>query len=223
MSRPGSEKNDLRGADADLLKILALQSGDPRRIRGALSTGQAPPPSLIPHVIQLLGVDGLANDAMRALRDVAASRPGALIDALIDVRLPAVLRRRLARVMSVCQTPDVVNALLQGIDDEHRGVRVQCARSLFLIRRRHPDLVVDRERVMTLIQNELDAAAEDVGFVFALLALVYPATPIRVAYRSLRGSNLHARGFAIEYLRGILPVEVGEKLVPVVARMGGRR
>ena len=223
MSRPGSEKNDLRGADADLLKILALQSGDPRRIRSALNTGQAAPPSLIPHVIQLLGVDGLANDAMRALREVAASRPGALIDALIDVRLTAVLRRRLARVMSVCRTPDVVNALLQGIDDAHRDVRVQCARTLFLIRRRHPDLQVDRERVMTLIRNELDAVGEDVGLVFTLLALVYPATPIRVAYRSLRGSNVHARGFAIEYLRGILPVEVSEKLVPAVARMGARR
>jgi hypothetical protein len=67
-----SRKADLRGADADVLKILALQSGDPRRVRRALDPSETMAPSLVPHVIPLLAVDSTALDAMRALR---GSRP----------------------------------------------------------------------------------------------------------------------------------------------------
>src|SRR5262249_4693973 len=151
--------------------------------------------------------DRSAIDAMRALRDVAIRRPGALVDALLDVRLAPVVRRRLARVMAVCRTPDVVNALLQACDDEQTSVRAQCARTLFLLHRRHPDLPIDATRVNALVQDELEGAP-DVGLVFTLLALVYPSSPLRGAYRSLRGANARARGFAIEYLNGILPPEI---------------
>jgi hypothetical protein len=206
-----------------VLKILALQSGDPHRVRRALDPSETIAPSLVPHLIPLLAVDAAALDVMRALRTVAAHRPGALIDALLDVRLSSVVRRRVARVMSVCRTRDAVDALLHAFGDDHISVRVQGARTLLLIHRRHPDIPVDAERVMVLIVKEIEAGAPDIGLIFTLLALIYPTAPIRAAYRNLRGGNAHARGFAVEYLHSILPTEIRLKLNPVVERMGGLR
>ena len=222
MSRVRPRKTDLRGADTDVLKILALQSGDPRRIRRALDPKQPVAPSLIPHLIPLLAVDASALDAMHALRSVAPRRPGMLIDALFDVRLAPVVRRRLARVMSACRTADAIEALLQAAIDEHVSVRVQCARTLFLIHRRDPALTIESDRVTAVVLNEVERDPPDLGLIFTLLALIYPATPIRVAYRSLRGGNAHARGFALEYLHGILPTEIRVKLTPIIERLPTR-
>jgi hypothetical protein len=51
-----------------------------------LDSGEPLPPSLVPHLIALLGADRAAVEAMRGLRAIASQRPGALIDALLDVR-----------------------------------------------------------------------------------------------------------------------------------------
>jgi len=216
-----SRKADLRGADAVVLRILALQSGEPHRVRRALDDVDHMPSALIPHLIPLLATTPMAADAMRALRGVAASRSGMLVDALLDRRFPAVVRRRVARVMSGCRTRSAVEGLLQACDDDDRSVRRQCARALFLVHRHHPDIALDADRVFSVIDRDSESGAPDAGLLFTLLALVYPPAAIRVAYRSLRGSNRHARGFAVEYLNGVLPEQIRERLAPIVAGMGG--
>jgi hypothetical protein len=221
MSPSRTRKNDLRGADVDLLKILAVQSGDVQRIRRALTSDAPLSPSLVPHVIPLVALEGAALDAMRALRDVAIRCPGVLADALLDLRTPTMVRRRLARVMSVSRSPHVVDALLQGCDDEQGSLRVECARSLFRLRRRHPEFRFDGEAILALIRKELHRSVEDAALIFTLLALVFPAAPIRAAYRSLRGADRRARGFALEYVHSIVPADVREKLAGVMSRMDG--
>lgn len=219
MTRPRSKTTDLRGADVEVLQIVALQSGDPHRIRRVLSDAGEMSPSVVPHVIPLLA-SASATDAMRALRKTSVHRPGILIDALADVRMSAVVRRRVARVLSVCRSPLVVAALLTGCDDEHSSVRVQCARSLFVMKRRHPDLTIGRDEVMALVHREIDRGIQDVGLVFTFLALVLPSGAIRGAYRSLRGSSMNARGFALEYLHGVLPTDIRDRLMTVLTEMG---
>lgn len=219
MTRPRSKTTDLRGADVEVLQIVALQSGDPHRIRRVLTDAGEMSPSVVPHVIPLLA-SASATDAMRALRKTSVHRPGILIDALADVRMSAVVRRRVARVLSVCRSPLVVAALLTGCDDEHSSVRVQCARSLFVMKRRHPDLTIGRDEVMALVHREIDRGIQDVGLVFTFLALVLPSGAIRGAYRSLRGSSTNARGFALEYLHGVLPTDIRDRLMTVLTEMG---
>jgi hypothetical protein len=221
MSESRKHKPDLRGADAVVLRILALQSGDPRRIRGAMEEIESIPAELTPHLIALLATTSVALDVMRGLRAIASSRTGSLVDALLDVRLSAVVRRRVARIMAVCRTPDAVYGLLQACDDDDTSIRRQCARTLFLVRRLHPELALPEDRVFSLIDREVASRDPDAGLVFTLLALVFPPAAMRAAYRSLRGSNAYARGFALEYLDGVLPGNLRERLEPIVAAMGG--
>ena len=219
MSEAPKNKTDLRGADAVVLRILALQSGDPQRIRGAIEEIDSIPAELTPHLIALLGTTSVALDVMRGLRAIAVGHTGALVDALLDVRLSAVVRRRVARIMSVCRTPDAVYGLLQACDDEDASIRRQCTRTLFAVRRRHPEIALPEDRVFSLIDREVESGA-DAALVFTLLALVFQPAAIRAAYRSLRGSNAYARGFALEYLNGVLPGSLRVKLEPIVAGMG---
>jgi hypothetical protein len=217
-----TKKTDLRGADAEVLQILALQSGDPARVRRVVDGGVLTP-AVIPHLIPLLDLEATALEAMQALRAVAPQRPGALVDALLDVRHSSVMRRRLARVMSACRSAAVVHALLQACEDDHVSVRVQAARTLFVIRRRHPELTIDENRVIQLIQEEVAGGIKDVGLVFTLIALVRPAGPIRAAYRSLRAGTAHAQGTAREYLDSVLPVEIRKHLDEILTRMSPPR
>ena len=86
--------------------------------------------ALVPHVIPLLAWDAVAEEAVRALRKVAEERLGALTDALIDPNQPFAVRRRLARVFSICVSQRAVDSLLLALDDTRFEVRFQCGRSL---------------------------------------------------------------------------------------------
>ena len=96
------------------------------------------PAALVPHVIPLLAWDPVAEDAVLALRKVAEERVGQLIDALIDPNQSFAVRRRLARVFSVCASQRAVDGVILGLDDQRFEVRFQCGRSLAAIAAQKP-------------------------------------------------------------------------------------
>lgn len=192
---------------------MALQSGEPARIRRVLDPRNPLSASLVPHVIPLLGVRAVAGDAMLALQLVADRHPGALIDALLDPSRDPAVRRRLARVLSVCRSQKVADGLLMAAEDPLAELRAQCARSLFRIRRRYADIRLDAERMLDLARTELARDAADLRHVFTLLSFVVPIRPLRAAYRGLRGDDRRARGTALEYLHGILPKDIRTRLL----------
>jgi hypothetical protein len=206
-------RTNLRGADAEVLQIVTLQSGEPTRIRRVLDPRNPLSASLVPHVIPLLGVRAVAGSAMMALQLVADRYPGALIDALLDPSRDDAVRRRLARALSVCRSQTVADGLLMAADDPLAELRAQCARSLFRIRRRCADIRFDAERMLDLARSELARDAADLRHVFTLLSFVVPVRPLRAAYRGLRGNDRHARGTALEYLHGILPKDIRTRLL----------
>ena len=114
---------NLRGADADVLQIVALQSRDPNRIRRVLDPRNPVRASILPHVIPLLGDRAVAGLAMQSLQLVADTYGGALIDALLDPSRTPVVRRRLARVLSVCRSQLVADSLLLAVEDPRPDVR----------------------------------------------------------------------------------------------------
>src|SRR6185436_16049089 len=191
--------------------------------------------ALVPHVIPLLAWHPVAADAVFALRKVAEERIGLLIDALIDQNQDFAIRRRLARVFSVCTSQRAADGLMLGLDDMRFEVRFQCGRSLAAILDKNPRVRIDAKAVFDVVQREVavgrpvwesrllldrlddpeqrsfvdefvqDRASQSLAHVFTLLSLVLPTDPLRTAFRALQTDDQRIRGTALEYLEGVLP------------------
>jgi hypothetical protein len=211
-----------------------------------LSDEEGLPGSLVPHVIPLLAWDPVAEEAARALRKVVEEHVGTLIDVLIDPNQPFAVRRRLARVFSTCVSQRAADGLLLGLEDLRFEVRFQCGRSLAAIVEKNARIRIDRERVFDAVRREVavgrpvwesqrlldtldqgeprtfvdeflkDRAGQSLAHVFTLLALVLPTAPLQIAYRGLHTSDSGLRGTALEYLEGVLPPDLRERLWPFV-------
>jgi hypothetical protein len=230
-------------SDPEVQEILALKSRNREKILQVLRQDEGLPGALIPHVIPLLAWDPVAEDAVRALRKVAEERVGELVDALLDPNQPFAVRRRLARAFSVCVSQRSVDGLLLGLEDLRFEVRFQCGRSLASIVEKNPRIRIDRERVFDVVRRELavsrpvwqshrlldtvdpedrsfvdeflkDRAGQSVAHVFTLLTLVLPTAPLQIAYRGLHTNDPKLRGTALEYLEGVLPQDINQRLAP---------
>src|SRR6185503_18392971 len=229
--------------DTEVQQIVALRSRNRDRVVRVLRDEQGLPAPLIPHVIPLLAWDAVAEEAVRALRKVAEERLGTLTDALLDPNQPFAVRRRLARVFSICVSQRAVDALLLALDDQRFEVRFQCGRSLSSIAAKNALVRIDRERIFEVVRREVtvsrpvwqshrlldamsdektsfvdefikDRAGQSLAHVFVLLSLVLPSTPLQIAYRGLHTTDPALRGTALEYLEGVLPHDIRDRLWP---------
>jgi len=249
---PGPDTRSPRGrppaapaiADADVQQIMTLQSGDRESVLRVLRSDKGLSAAVVPSVIPLLARDDLSHDCIRALRSVAEERVGELIDALTDPNQTFVVRRRLARVFSVCVSQRAADGLLLGLEDLRFEVRYQSGRSLLAIVEKNPAVRIDKARIFAFIHNEVavnrvvwekrrlldaleegddrsfleglvrDRASQSLAHVFTLLALVLPTEPLRIAFRGLHTDDDGLRGTALEYLEGALPPDIRDRLWP---------
>ena len=229
---------------SDVRDILRLKSRNRDQALAVLVRQDGLTPTLVPHVIPLLAWDNLAEHAVYALRKVAEEHVGALVDALIDPNQDFAVRRRLVRVFSVCVSQRAADGLMFGLDDARFDVRFQAARSLTEILEKNPTVIVDSRRVFDVVEREAsvgrpvwesrrlldgvpsseslspldefvrDRAGTSLAHVFTLLALVLPREPLQIAFRSLQTDDRQLQGTALEYLDGILPSRIRERLWP---------
>ena len=242
---PASESGitPLASADPEIQEIVDLRSRNRERVLRVLRDDENLPATLVPHVVTLLAWDTVAEEAVRALRKVAEERVGELTDALLDPNQPFAVRRRLARVFSVCVSQRAADALMLGLDDTRFEVRFQCGRSLAAIVEKNATVRIDRARVFDVVRREVtvsrpvwqshrlldaiadekqafvdefirDRAGQSLAHVFVLLSLVLPATPLQIAYRGLHTDDPALRGTALEYLEGVLPPDIRDRLWP---------
>jgi hypothetical protein len=234
------------GSDPELQDIMELRSRDRERIRRVLRHEEGAPAALVPHVIPLLAWEPVADDAVFALRKVAEERVGELTDALLNPNHSFALRRRLARVFSVCVSQRAVDGLLLGLEDSRFEVRFQCGRSLGAILDKNPRIKINETRVLDVVLRELvvgrpvwesrqlldrlddpeqrsfvdefiqNRASQSLAHVFTLLALVLPTEALRTAYRALHTDDHRLRGTALEYLEGVLPPAIRDALWPLL-------
>jgi len=233
---------------ADVRDILRLKSRNRDQVLQVLVRQDGLTPTLVPHVIPLLAWDPIAEHAVYALRKVAEEHVGALVDALIDPNQDFAVRRRLVRVFSVCVSQRAADGLMFGLDDTRFDVRFQAARSLTEILEKNPAVVIDTKRVFDVVEREAsvgrpvwesrrlldgvsssealspldefvrDRAGTSLAHVFTLLALVLPREPLQIAFRSLQTDDQYLQGTALEYLDGILPARIRERLWPFIER-----
>lgn len=227
-----------------LTDIAVLTSADRARIVEVLRRPEGLPAALVPHCIPLLAWDAVANDAINALRKVSEQRVGMLTDALVDPSQDFAVRRRLARAFSVCVSQRAVDGVFLGLDDARFEVRFQCGRSLAAIHERNPLITIDRERTLNVVRQEVavsrpvweshrlldrmddaehktsvdeflrDRTNQSLSHVFTLLSLVLPAEPLRIAFRGLHDRDARLRGTSLEYLDGVLPADIRDRLWP---------
>ena len=232
--------------DPELREIVALRSRNRDAVLQVLRSEEGLQASLIPHVIPLLAWDPVAEDAVRALRKVAEERIGELVDALLDPNQPFASRRRLARVFSVCVSQRAVDGVLLGLEDLRFEVRFQCGRSLAAIVEKNPRIRIDKERIFDVVRREVavgrpvweshrlldtieadsrsfvdeflkDRAGQSLAHAFTLLSLVLPTAPLQIAYRGLHTDDPGLRGTALEYLEGVLPPDIRDRLWPFLS------
>jgi hypothetical protein len=204
-------------SDDPLLASVALLRGrDTAAIRTVLAEGL--PVALIGLAIPLLSDDSLAADVVRALRRVAPTSTGQLVDALLDPLRPDAVRRRVPRVLRASASPLAVLGLRLGLDDRRFDVRYQCGRALAAILEAKPDLAPPKDAVFDEVKRELarGLAGDErrLEHVFTLLALVVPREPVQIAYRAVRSQDRALRGTALEYLENVLPDDVRDALWP---------
>jgi hypothetical protein len=226
-----------------LQRILVLESEDRDAIAQLLRSEKGLSASLIPHVIPLLARDDLARDCIRALRRVAEEHVGQLLDVLLNPAEPFVVRRRLGRVFSVCVSQRAVDGLVLGLEDLRFEVRFQVGRSLLAIVEKNPRVTIDKARIFEFVKQEVavnkefwesrrlldppeegersfldelvrDRASQSLAHVFTLLALALPTDPLRITFRGLHTDDQGLRGTALEYLEGVLPPDIRERLWP---------
>ena len=182
--------------------------------------------------------DGLVLHAAAGRRDTRRAA---------SVRRRFAVRRRLARVFSICVSQRAVDGLLLGLEDLRFEVRFQCGRSLSAILEKNPRVRIDRERVFDVVRKEVavgrpvwqshrlldnidpeqrsfvdeflkDRAGQSLAHVFTLLSLVLPTAPLQIAYRGLHTDDPKLRGTALEYLEGVLPQDLSQRLWPFLGR-----
>lgn len=250
-SMDGTEELSPRALDAldapegDPIHATAhtLRCGETPEIRALLGGGELDP-RLVPYAIALLARRDVYHDAIAALRRVAERSVPALAKALLDADQPFAIRRRLPRVLEVCEGEDARDALAAGLDDARFEVRYRCALALARIASRSPTLLPPIERVHEVVKRELEAGRrvwdsrrlldeEDVEapladrelrdrlhrsveHVFTLLSLGYEAEPLRLSLAALAGDDRSLRGTALEYLETILPEGISAQLFPML-------
>ena len=230
--------------DPDLQAILQLRSRNVEQVVRVLRAEEGLSLVLVPHVIPLLAWHPVASTAVFALRKVAEERVGLLIDALIDPNQDFTVRRRLARVFSVCVSQRAADGLMLGLDDLRFEVRFQCGQSLAQVLEKNPRIEINRERILEVVQREVavgrpvwesrrlldeldvqddvsfvdefvrDRAGQSLAHVFTLLSMVLPREPLMISFRSLYTDDQNLQGTALEYLEGVLPPPIRDRLWP---------
>ena len=211
------QTDEAPAADTVTGSVSVLRGRDHAAIRAVLADGL--PSALIGHAIPLLADDALAAEVVRALRRVAPTAAGQLVDALLDPLRPDAVRRRVPRVLRAAQTPIAVLGLRLGLEDRRFDVRYQCGRALAAILDESPGLTPERNAVFQEVKREVarglgGADERRLEHVFTLLGLVVPREPVQIAYRAVRSQDRALRGTALEYLENVLPEDVRGVLWP---------
>jgi AAA family ATP:ADP antiporter len=145
---------DPASLEPELRDVLSLRSRDRERVITVLCREDGLSAGLVPHAITLLAWDQVAEHALFALRKVAEEHIGQLVDALLDPNQDFAIRRRLARVFSVCVSQRAASGLMFGLEDPRFDVRYQSARSLSEIVDKNPLVQIDAGQIYAVVLRE---------------------------------------------------------------------
>jgi hypothetical protein len=148
-----------RAGDPALDRLSELRSGDPARVRAALS-GAAPfDPVVVPQAVRLLAWNEVSDTARRFLAHHCQRVLGQLTDALLDPDGDFAVRRRIPRILAHSASQRAVDGLQPALDDAHFEIRFQAGRALEYLHRMHAELAFDHAAVMRVVERELSVSS----------------------------------------------------------------
>jgi hypothetical protein len=241
---PSGEATGARAAASagDLVtRVADLASGEPERVRRALSEGREST-ELATFAIPLLARHGLGEDAGSYLRGIAPRIVGQLADALLDPQSEVLIRRRVPRALEGAPGRRAMDALLRGLEDDDFEVRLECARVAARLVDAQTELRASPNEVLPVMERELaasDRAWEQRGrrrrdaleasalletadllridrsmeMVFSVLAISWGVELTSSTLRALYSDDTALRGTALEYLQTALPERLRSALV----------
>jgi hypothetical protein len=230
--------------DGIVAAIVELRSGDETRIAVALASNNPLPRMLVSHVVPLLEMEGVAEEAAAALRRVAPANTGILLDAALQARTPLAIRRRVTEILGQLPTQRCANGLALLLDDGEFEVRFRASASLLEVARNNPKLRIAREQIFaaaeaeaaecsrrwryqTTVDGRLTATpplessqgkrvTQGIAYVFTLLLTVLDPEPLQLAIRALANEDPADRGTGLEYLDNVLPPGLRAALWPLL-------
>jgi hypothetical protein len=195
--------------------------------------------------IELLAWDAVAPSAIQSLAGMASSQLDLLLQHLLDPAEDFAVRRRLVNVLAACRTVPAFEGLFRALNDRRFEVRYRAGRALSRMAPEIPGLHVDREQVLSVVQQEIavgrgvwesrqlidvaddevspmeaellrDRASRSLEHLFTLLSLILPRDTLRLAFHGLYTQDVYLRGTALEYLETVLPEPIWERLWPLL-------
>ncbi|MFK7992289.1 MAG: hypothetical protein AB8I08_40085 [Sandaracinaceae bacterium] len=228
------------GEDVTLALVEHLRSGDPARVRRALSHPRSR--ALMSHTLPLLDDAELAPIVLPVLRREAPRIVGQLVDTLSRARTSLTVHAHVAAVLSQTPTERAAEGLTIALRSStllraHAG-----AAALLALTSRYPHLSRQRTRVFGWVREALERASSsaklsdlpgalpaspfrDLGegvvpafhaHVFTLLALHLPLDPLEHAFLALHRHDDPTRGAALEYLENVLPLDLRRPLLRMI-------
>jgi hypothetical protein len=205
-------------ANDDVVRTLAqLRSRDTPTVRAALRSHAVRSPLLAVQVLDLLGDDTVAREAMQVLETLTPAILGTIVDVLVDEGRPPSTRRRAARLLARAASQRAVDGLTLGLDARALDVRHACGRALVRLRAQNAALLVDAPAMASRAKRELDSLSTDphsLEHAFDVVALMLPSDAIQLAYGALQSPDVYLQGVALEYLDVVLPAPLRTSMMP---------
>lgn len=221
--RQAAETTERLG-DPLLESIADLRSGNVSRIRRTLASREVSA-ELVPHVVELLRNEDLVKDVLNALRPVATSSAGFLVDVLIDPMRPSRVRRRIPIILGYSHSDLAEAGLLTALRDRDWDVRFRAAQGLDKMTRTRGKLGISPDRLQNAMIAELNALQElpsthhptakrRLELVFLLIGIGDDPETVDLCWRAVHSDDRQIKGTAVEYLENLVPADIWQLLLP---------
>ncbi|MDD8025383.1 MAG: Npt1/Npt2 family nucleotide transporter [Acidobacteriota bacterium] len=178
----------------------------------------------VPWLVDRLADPRARGDAAGAMARYGAGAAGTLGDYLLDTAVEAEVRRRIAAVLAAIPSQDTADALLDALSARVPGLERDLIDALDRVREQAPGLVFDPAVIRIAVEGEIGrvaaAASRAEGlWLFRLIGLLSPGEDLtRAGQCYVRGSAAET-AFALELLDHVLPLDLKDKIVPVLERL----
>ncbi|MCX6560870.1 MAG: hypothetical protein NTZ26_10215 [Candidatus Aminicenantes bacterium] len=178
----------------------------------------------LPWLVNRLADPRARSDAAEALARYGAAAAGTLGDYLLDPSLANEVRRRIAAILAATPSQDTADALLDALAAGLPGVERDLIDALDRVREQAPGLVFDPAAVRIALEGEIGRLAAALAradglWLFRLLNLLHPGEDLTRAGQCFVSGSADETAFALELLDHVLPLDLKERIVPVLERL----